>query len=113
MALPSLARTTVEILHPVFVVERGHRAADWSQDPATVDEVRGCSWQPGVGPSDNQHRAAAAVTGTLFMPPAATIDHHDRVRIAGRVYTVNGEPEPFETGLGLDHVVVRLDRWEE
>ena len=45
---------------------------------------------------------------TLFLPPAAEVGPHDRVRVDGRVFQVDGEPERVQTPRGVHHVEVLL-----
>lgn len=111
--LPSaIARTSVVVLTAVTVSDHGRPTRDWDQDPTEVT-VAGCSWQPTGGSDDIVNRDGAQGIGQLFMPPGSAIAAHNRIRIDGDVYTIRGEPARWNTGLGLDHIVVQLDRWQE
>lgn len=74
--------------------------------------VSGCSWQPGVGTNDTQNRAGVQASVTVWLPPDAPVTAKQHVRFAGLDYEIVGEPERWIFGSGLDHVVVRLNRWE-
>lgn len=49
-------------------------------------------------------RDATSTTSKVYLPAGTPITARDRVRIAGRIYEVNGEPMPAWTPRGEHHI---------
>lgn len=106
--LPSFAQHTVQVLTAQETGDHGRAVEDWSLEP-TSRTVTGCSFQPAVGQSDDENRTGSQLTAALFMPSGDPITARNRVRFGGDDYEIVGEPERWDY---VDHVLVRLERWE-
>lgn len=110
--LPSWTRQTVVLLTPVVVDDHGTEVPDWSQSP-TPTTVTGCSFQPSGGSLDDTNREGVRAAASLYLPPATTASAQQRVQVDGVTYRIIGEPERWTSATGrLDHIVLRLERWE-
>lgn len=69
------------------------------------------SVQPGTGTEDLVSRNGAEIVKTIWAQPGADVKASDIISLSDGEYQVNGEPERWETGV-MDHVVIRLSRWE-
>lgn len=111
--LPPIAQDVITILRPVTKVDHGSTVADWSQPPAEIVNVPGCSIQPAGGNEDRLHRDSVGAAFTVFAPPGTAVGALDRVLVD--VYPsplrVSGEPQRWAPGF-LDHVVLDLVAWE-
>lgn len=106
-----LGTQTVDILHPTTIVDHGTEITDWTD--ATETPVEGCSVQPIGDEEILAHRDAVLAGWRAWLPPGTPITALDRVRHAGTVYEVVGEPQRWDDPYGgLSHVEVLLNRWE-
>lgn len=104
--------TPVELLSaPVVSASYGVQARDW--DSASVTAV--AAW---VGPvavaGGEEQQSASAVTAVMQvnLPPSVVVSAQDRVRVAGDVFEVDGEPRvAFRRGV-VHHREVTLRRVE-
>lgn len=109
--LPSFCQTAIAIERAPLTVQRGTKVRDWTR--ATTHTVPGCSVQPGgTDGTWGETRNGATVRATLYAPPNADIAFGDKVVVAGRVYAIDGEPQPWTSPTGrIDHVVCALVDW--
>lgn len=113
MSVLSIMTADIEILEPHVSTERGVETSDWSAEPAMVTIVEGCSIQPGPPVETLGGRNASEVRWTVFAPPGILITAHSAVRLDGRIYQIDGEPQRWTSASGtLDHTVIRLVDWE-
>lgn len=107
--LPSfMTRPYVRLRYPE-VSDHGSLSTDLTAEPDRKTFYG--SAQPGTGSTDVINRNGAEVVKTIWASPAADVEHRDMVEIQGKMYWVNGEPERWDVGV-LDHVVIRLSRWD-
>lgn len=69
------------------------------------------SVQPGTGTEELINRNGADIVKTIWAQPGSDVRHDDLITLSDGDYQVNGSPEVWETGV-MDHVVIRLSRWE-
>ena len=88
---------------------------DWGNPSPGADEVltiEGCSVQPGSpGGEYSTAREATSVLYTVWVPGLPDIKHTDRIRYAGRVFDIDGEPERWDFP-PMAHTVIRLTATE-
>jgi hypothetical protein len=61
--------------------------------------VAGCAVWPRTSSEQDQAQSQVIVGITLFVPPGTQVDAHDRVRVRGVVYQVDGEPGLYRSPL--------------
>lgn len=109
--LPSFALQTVTILTPALIEERGEVVEDWS-DPV-VQEISGCSVQPGNGGADFEHADSLTADYTVYLPPETVLpDDSFRVELptTSGQFVLLGEPQPWKFGMRVDNIRIRLER---
>lgn len=112
--LPALlARQTITIERPVMAKVHGVDQADWSQDPAEIVDVSGCSVQPGSGSADRVGRDGISSDWKVWAPLGTTVGPFDRVTVPDYpgYLAITGQPQVWAPGL-LQHVVLSLDAWK-
>lgn len=109
MPLPSFMRRPYTRLRYPAVTDHGSTDTDYTAAPARAT-FYGIA-QPGTGTTDVINRNGAEVVKTIWATPEADVEHRDHVEIQGKMFWVNGEPERWDVGI-LDHVVIRLSRWD-
>lgn len=112
MALPSWAKDTVTRLRAGTIDRRGSTEADWSH-PSEL-EILGCSVQPASTSLSQDGRVLGVSEGeTLYMPPGSDVKAGDRIRWAGNVYTITGEPRAWTSPTGrVSSLQAPLERWK-
>jgi len=75
-----------------------------------MEQITGCSIQPGTTDVDLDGRDAVLVRYNVFLPPGTRVFAGDRLFIGGQPYRVFGEPDRWETGIN-DHVRVDVEEW--
>ena len=112
MALAGWASTSIDVVRPVMVSDRGTLIADWDASPASDVEVTGCLATPGASAEDLAARTSLIVHWTVYAPPGTDVRATDGVRLDGHLYRVNGEPQRWTSPSGLlDHVRIELIDW--
>lgn len=110
MALQSFWTQTITRIRPGTKTERGSTIPDWDN----VDEldIPECSVQP-TGTSLTQDGRIEGVQDGLVVYAAADIDVRagDRIRYAGNVYAINGDPLIWPGAGRLAHMQLNLQRW--
>jgi hypothetical protein len=112
MAVVSFGRKTVTRLRATTAVERGDTVYVWDS-PATLD-VAGCVFQPIPAEEiqrDRENRDAVIRRWRLITPPGVDITEHDRVRVDGTDYDVDGSVQRWVGPTGaLAHDEIELKR---
>jgi hypothetical protein len=99
---------TIVRVRPTMRVVNGRTVADWSNVESEV-EIPGWVMQPGEADEELRNRNGNVVRWSGFGPAGADVRATDAIRYRGRLYQVDGEPEPWTSATGrLDHTVVRL-----
>lgn len=101
--LPRIANETVTVLRAAQVTERGTTREDWAA--ITEKLLTGCIFQPGTSAETGTVHSS---TATLFAPFEADVTSADRIRRAGLVYNIEGDP--IRLGGTLNHTVLELKR---
>lgn len=102
--------------HTVTVVNPGTKASgygnkttdDWD-NPASSDEVPGCSVQPMPAAEVTVDRDNITTRWTAWLPVGTAISGHSRVIWRGDTYDVDGDPQLWDFG-PLAHIVANLRR---
>ena len=111
MALPSWANDTVTRLRAGTIERRGSVEPDWS-NPSELD-IPGCSVQPASTSLSQDGRVLGISEGyTCYLPPGSDVKAGDRIRWAGNVYTITGEPRAWASPTGrVSSLQAALERW--
>lgn len=103
--------STVDVIRPIYVDERGDLVADW--DNAAEHAEPGWLVQPIDTSAQLGLRDAVIARWRALAPATADVAADDRIRHAGVVYEVDGGIEPWATPPGmLQHVEIILKRVE-
>jgi hypothetical protein len=94
----SFKRTTITVVRPAWTTERGDRIPDW--DNATTHTVPGCRLQPADGEEDHDNRDGVVRRWNVHGPAGADVDAHDRVRLGGLDYDVDGPVRDWPSPTG-------------
>lgn len=82
----------------------------------TADPTSAVVWgiiQPMQGQSDQINRDGDAYSKVVWLQPGSDVKADDHIQLADGLYFVDGAPETWDaTGTSLDHMMVRLNRWE-
>lgn len=106
----SFWRQTITRLRPATITSRGSTIYDWS-DPDEL-EIPNCSVQPASTSLSQDGRVQGISDGlTVYAPAGADVRAGDRIRYAGNVYTINGDPLIWPGAVALDHIQLNLQRW--
>ena len=109
--LPSFCTQTVTRLRAGTKTERGSTVPDWSH--ATSKDIEGCSMQPASTSLSTDGRVMAISDEyTLFAPTGADIIDGDRIQYGGEVYAIQGAVRVQPAAMRLDHIEIRLRRYE-
>lgn len=112
MTLASWASTTVDVVRPATVDDRGTTIVDWDATPASDTAVAGCVATPGPSSEDLASRTSVTVRWTVYLPPGTDVCATDGIRIEGRLYRVHGEPQVWTSASGaVDHIRAELIDW--
>ena len=85
----------------------GEPEVDWTQPP-TETEIEDVLVAPGATDEVLQiDREAVSIAYTLYAPPGTVVDRHERVRVRGEDFDVQGEPQAWTRG-----VVIAVTRKE-
>jgi hypothetical protein len=109
-----IANQSIQIARPVTMSVHGSEVADWSQEPAEIVTVLGCSVQPIAGDEDRAHRDQLGARIRLFTPAGVAIGALDRVWLVdhpGESFRAVSEAMTWSPGF-LDHVQFLLAAWE-
>lgn len=113
--LPSFAVTTITVVRPTLVTDRGTTVPDWTLPPASETPVHGCSLQPGASSEALAARQGQTIRWTVYAPAGVDVTAHDAVRLpddSTRLYQVDGEPQRWASPTGaLSHTVLALIDW--
>ena len=112
MALPSFASETVTVLRAPLVDSRGTKERDWAN--AESHEVAGCNVQPSsTSTGRTDPRESVSFDAVLYAPEGADIKPADRVSCSLGTFSVDGEPQDWESPTGaLSHLEANLSKWE-
>lgn len=106
----SFWRQTITRLRPTETTSRGSTIYDWS-NPDELD-IPNCSVQPSGTSLTQDGRVQGIQDGlTVYAPAGADVMAGDRIRYAGNVYTINGDPLIWPGAVALDHIQLNLQRW--
>lgn len=109
--LPSFLRDTIVRGRPGTTEVRGSVIPDWDN----VDEkvITGCSMQPASTSLSTDGRVLGISDGySLFAPPDADIKAGDRIWFKGQIYEIDGDVRVQPAPLSLEHLEIRLRRYE-
>lgn len=109
---PSFARETITRLRYPLVDDHGAQRVDYDAVPG--EEQIGRCWLEPTGSQENADGRSAVLTGyTVDAPWDADLTAADRVRYAGVVFDVDGQPlkVPSPTGM-LRSIRLTLRVWE-
>lgn len=110
MPLISFWRQSIVRIRPGTKTERGSVVPDWSN--AEELTIEGCSVQPSSTSLSQDGRVLGVQDGlTVHAPIDADVKAGDRIRYAGNVYTINGDPLIWPGAVALDHIQLNLQRW--
>lgn len=110
MPLISFWRQSIVRIRPGTKTERGSTVPDWSK--ATELTIDGCSVQPASTSLSQDGRVLGVQDGlTVYAPAGVDIQAGDRIRYAGNIYTINGDPLIWPGAVRLDHIQLNLQRW--
>jgi hypothetical protein len=107
--LPSFMTKTYTRKRYPMVSDHGTMVRDFSAEPET-GVVYGDA-QPGTGTEDVINRNGYEVVKTVWAQPGSDVRDDDVLVLPDGEFRVNGAPEAWTSGV-LDHMVVRLSRWE-
>ena len=106
----SFWRQTITRLRPTETTSRGSTIYDWS-NPDELD-IPNCSVQPSGTSLTQDGRVQGIQDGlTVYAPAGVDVRAGDRIRYAGNVYTINGDPLIWPGAVALDHIQLNLQRW--
>lgn len=106
----SFWRQTITRLRPTETTSRGSTIYDWS-NPDELD-IPNCSVQPSGTSLTQDGRVQGIQDGlTVYAPAGVDVMAGDRIRYAGNVYTINGDPLIWPGAVALDHIQLNLQRW--
>lgn len=109
--LPSFCRDTVTRLRAQITFSRGSEVYDWS-DPDEL-EITGCSMQPASTSISTDGRVLAILDEyTLFAPADADIKPEDHIEFNGKEYEIAGDVRMQPAAQRLEHLEIRLRRYE-
>ena len=109
--LPSFCNQTVTRVRAGTKTERGSIVPDWSD--VTTKDIGGVSMQPSSTTLSTDGRVMAISDEyTLFAPPDADIIDGDRIRYKGKDYAIQGAVREQPAAIRLDHIEIRLKRYE-
>lgn len=110
MPIISFWRQSIVRIRPGKKTERGSEMPDWSNtEELTIEE---CSVQPSSTSLSQDGRVLGVQDGlTVYAPIDADVKAGDRIRYAGNVYTINGDPLIWPGAATLDHIQLNLQRW--
>lgn len=109
--LPSFCNMTVKRIRPGTKESRGSTIPDWSA--ATTKDISGCSMQPSSTSLSTDGRVMAISDEyTLFAPVDADIEDGDRIEYGGNSYEIQGAVRKQPAALRLEHIEIRLRRYE-
>ena len=110
--LPGFCRDAVTVVRAPLKDSRGTKVRDWAN--AVPHEIEGCSVQPSGTDADySDARQPLRHRMTLYAPPGADIEAHDRIAFDGQSYEIDGIPMPYRSPTGrVSHVVCDLVAWE-
>ena len=110
MPLISFWRQSIVRIRPGTKTERGSTVPDWSK--ATELTIDGCSVQPASTSLSQDGRVLGVQDGlTVYAPAGVDIQAGDRIRYAGNIFTINGDPLIWPGAVRLDHIQLNLQRW--
>ena len=110
MPLISFWRQSIVRIRPGTKTERGSTVPDWSK--ATELTIDRCSVQPASTSLSQDGRVLGVQDGlTVYAPAGVDIQAGDRIRYAGNIYTINGDPLIWPGAVRLDHIQLNLQRW--
>ena len=110
MPLISFWRQSIVRIRPGTKTERGSTVPDWSK--TTELTIDGCSVQPASTSLSQDGRVLGVQDGlTVYAPAGVDIQAGDRIRYAGNIYTINGDPLIWPGAVRLDHIQLNLQRW--
>ena len=109
--LPSWANDVVTRLRPTIRTVRGSDIPDWTNPNAI--QIGGCSMQPASTMLSQDGRIQGITEGyTCYLPPCADVKAGDRIRFNGNDYTINGEPQIWQSPSGkVSSMQLNLERW--
>lgn len=108
----SFFNKTITVIKPATIERNGKPMLDWSN--ATTVQVTKCHVQPSTTDRDLDGRqVSVSDEKTLYAPISADIDARDRILYEGVTYTINGEPQKWESPTGrVSQQQVRIKRWQ-
>lgn len=110
MAVQSFWRQTITRIRPGTKTERGSTILDWA-NPDELD-IPECSVQPASTSLSEDGRVLGVTDGlTVYAPVDADVLAGDRIRFAGNVYTINGDPLIWPGVARMQHMQLNLLRW--
>lgn len=109
--LPSFCTDTVTRIRPGTVEVRGSVIPDWEHVSTKV--IKGCSMQPATTSLSTDGRVLGLLDAyTLFTPPDADIKAGDHIAFNGQEYEIDGDVRVQPAALNLQHIEIRLRRYE-
>lgn len=107
-----IGKQTITRIRATTTTDRhGNAVRDWGTAAELM--IRRCAVEPGAPQEYLLGRDADRIAFFVMAPLSADVVSSDRIRYAGRVYEVSGEPAPWPSDSGrLDYLAIVLQKWE-